>query len=275
MRRSFVSALVLTALVGCPEPVATDGAGELPGAPGSVAPSAGAGPSGGAVGGAMGSEAPSAGAPTAAGAGGAAAGVIPDADLEPKYSQDDLAGGKTISGTLVCGDCSGKLLVRVLPPPPDQGGTDEGIVLITAKTFDAAGAFDIKVPADRKAVVLQIVEDADGNGKPSAGERMGLPVDGPITLDADVSGIQLEVGVFPQMGAVDQTGSQINTPPEGAPNPTPPGGGAAPSPSDAAVPGGDAAAGGVGGDGGGTPALPEGPTAPGAPPSNLDEGAPE
>jgi hypothetical protein len=171
----------------------------------------------------------------------------------------------------VCGDCSGQLLVRVLPPPPDQGGTDEGIVLITAKTFEAAGAFEIKVPADREAVVLQIVEDADGNGKPSPGERMGLPVDGPVALAGDVSGIQLEVGVFPQMPAVDQAGSQIAGQPEGAPNPTPPGGGAAPNPGDAAVPGGEEAAGGMGGDGGGTPALPDGPTAPGAPPSNAGE----
>jgi hypothetical protein len=260
MRRSLASALLLTALVGCPEPVATDGAAGLSGGGDGAAPSAAGGGGGGpsAMGGAMGSEPPmAAGGPAGGPSGGA--GVIPDADLEPKFSQEELADGNTISGTLVCGDCSGKLLVRVLPPPPDQGGQDEGIVLITARSFDAAGAFEIKVPADRKEVVLQIVEDSDDNGKPSAGERMGLPVDGPVKVAGDVTGVTLEVGVFPQMPAVDQTGSAINTPPEGTPNPTPPG-------AEGSVEGGAPPA---GGDPGG---LPEGPTAPGAPPANAAGG---
>jgi hypothetical protein len=208
-------------------------------------------------------------APSAGGGGGP--GAIPDADLEPKFSQDDLADGATISGTLVCADCKGALLVRVLPPPPDQGGSEEGIVLITTKSFEQAGAFSLKVPKDRPSVVLQIVEDADGNGKPSAGERMGIPVDGPVTVQSEVTGITLEVGVFPQMGAADAQGAEISGPPEGPPNPTAPTGeGAAPG----APAGGDAPEGGVGGDGGGTPALPDGPGAQGAPPANADGAAP-
>lgn len=259
--RWAASLLLLTSLVGCPEPVTSD------------APSAGgAGPGGAGVGGGQGAKtgdgmmgSPPTQAPSAGGAG--APGAIPDADLEPKFEQAELADGATISGTLVCADCKGSLLVRVLPPPPDQGGAEEGIVLITTKSFDAAGEFSIKVPKDRPSVVLQIVEDADGDGKPSAGERMGIPVDGPVTVQAEVTGVTLEVGVFPQMGAMDGQGSQINTPPEGVPNPTPPGAGGAGA-------GGEAPAGGAGGDGGGVPALPDGPAAEGAPPVNAGGAAP-
>lgn len=257
--------LLLISLVGCPEPVTSD------------APSAGGAGPGAAVGGGtpgagtksgdgmMG--APPTQAPSAGGSGAGAPGAIPDADLEPKYSQDDLADGASISGTLVCGDCKGSLLLRVLPPPPDQGGSEEGIVLITTKSFDAVGEFTIKVPKDRPSVVLQIVEDADGDGKPSAGERMGIPVDGPVTVQSDVTGVTLEVGVFPQMGAIDGQGAQITTPPEGVANPTAPG-------TEGAAAGGEAPAGGEGGDGGGSPALPDGPTAEGAPPSNVEGDAP-
>ena len=249
--------LVLTSLVGCPEPVTSD------------APSAGgAGPGGAAMGGGGGGApagdgmmgSPPTQAPSAGGGGGGAAGAIPDADLEPKFSQDDLTDGATISGTLVCGDCKGSLLVRVLPPPPDQGGSDEGIVLVTTKTFEQAGEFSIKVPKDRPSVVLQIVEDADGDGKPSAGERMGIPVGGPVTVQSDVTGVVLEVGVFPQMVAADSQGAELNGPPEGPANPTPPSGeGAAPG-----APGPD-----------GAPAPAEGAPAGDAPPEGEATPAPE
>ena len=215
-------------------------------------------------------------APTGGGGGGGgaagSAGAIPDADLVAKYTQDELADGATISGTLVCADCKGSLLVRVLPPPPDQGGSDEGIVLITSKTFEQAGAFTINVPKDRPKVVLQIVEDADGDGKPSAGERMGIPVGGPVTVQSAVSGVTLEVGVFPQMGAADSQGAELNGPPEGPANPSAPvGEGAAPG-----VPGGEGAAPPLPtGEGAEAPAPADGaaPAAPeGAPPA---EGAPD
>ncbi|MEC8425169.1 MAG: hypothetical protein VX000_15395, partial [Myxococcota bacterium] len=110
------------------------------------------------------------------------------------------------------------------------------------------------------------VEDANGDGKPSAGERMGIPVDGPVKVESNLTGVTLEVGVFPQMGAADATGSQFANPPEGAPNPTAPG-------AEPAAGAGGPPAGGAGGDGGGAPALPDGPNAAGAPPANPDGGA--
>jgi hypothetical protein len=251
-RSVFASILVLLAISGCPEPVDADDPGGASAGPGAGGPDAGGGggkagpPAGG------GTE----GGPPAGGAGGApdgGGGAIPDADLEPVQTQAELAGGATISGTLVCPDCTGKLLVRVLPPPPDQGGTDEGIVLITNASFDAAGPFEIKVPKERPSVVLQIVDDADNDGKPSAGERMGIPVDGPVTVQAEVKGVILEVGVFPQVPIVDASGAEVEVPA------IPPNDGAGPEgPAPDGVPAGDAPAG----------EAPTEPVAPGGPPAS-------
>jgi hypothetical protein len=142
---------------------------------------------------------------------------VPDADLDPLFAQEDLSDGAVLKGTLGCDDCGGKLLVRVLPPPPDQaGGEDEGIVLITQKIFDEPGSFEIRVPKDRKAVVLQVVEDTDGSGKPSTGERMGLITDGPIAVKPVVENIQLTVGVFPQMAAMPEGAAAEGGPPAGS-----------------------------------------------------------
>ncbi len=200
------------AATGCPEPVV-----ENPGDPDGI-------DEGATTRGVMGDNSAVGPAPSGPGpAGEAPAGAVPDADLDPLHSQDELATGALLKGTLGCEACTGKLLVRVLPPPPDAaGGSDEGIVLITQKVFDGAGPFEIRVPSDRKSVVLQVVEDADGSGKPSTGERMGLVIDGPITVAPVVEGIALTVGVFPTMGTAPPT--------EGlAPGTEPPGGGLNPA----------------------------------------------
>ena len=142
------------------------------------------------------------------------------------HTQESLADGALLKGTLGCEECAGSLLVRVLPPPPsaDAAEEDEGIVLITQKSFEAPGPFEIRVPKDRSAVVLQVVEDADESGKPSAGERMGIVIDGPIAVADVVEGIELTVGVFPQMGnAPAAEGLPPGTePPGGGPGGTPP-----------------------------------------------------
>ncbi len=198
--------LLLVGLAGCPEPVVQN-----PGDPDGIAEGAN-------TVGVMGAAPPT--APASSGPGPAeqgAGGAVPDADLDPVHAQEDLADGALLKGTLGCDDCTGKLLVRVLPPPPDQaGGDDEGIVLITQKMFDAPGSFEIRVPKDREAVVLQVVEDTDGSGKPSTGERMGLITDGPIAVAPVVENIQLTVGVFPQMAALPDGGGADGGPPPGS-----------------------------------------------------------
>jgi hypothetical protein len=217
--------LLLLALVGCPEPVAPT-AGEpssVGGSPGGPPPageggaagadpaSAGGVPAKGAAGAPAegAADAGTAGTPAAGGsagggaavegAGGVFGGAVPEAERTPKFKQEELSAGATLLGTLVCADCTGKLLVRVLPPPPESGAEAKVAELITSASFDKAGPFELRVPADSGTVVLQVVDDADEDGQPSAGERMGIPTTGPVKVAARVEGIVLEVGVFPAM----------------------------------------------------------------------------
>jgi|GEM_PF-1653460 len=255
MRRALLLTLFLTA---CPEPVASSEATMTPGAGG--AQNAGTPGGGGAGGGQAGAPPTPGGGASAPGTqqgGGTAAtdggqlpngvevpaagtfgSMVPDAELDPRYEQDSITGGHVVKGTTICPDCAGKILIRVLPPPPDQGGVDEEIHLITTMSFDAAGDFELKIPADYDSVVLQVVDDADGNGKPSANERMGIASGGPTKVKGGVSGIELTVGVFPDQPAMDGSGQPMpSDPTPGAtPDGTPPAGGAPDGSSPGAVP---------------------------------------
>ena len=126
-------------------------------------------------------------------------GDLPKNELQPKFSQDDLQDGGTINGFVRCDDCAGQIIIRVLPPPPeaDGGSTKDDMQLITHATIEKQGAFSIRVP-DNSTVVLQVVDDANGDGRPNQGERMGMRGSGPLTVSGSVDGIELTVGVFPQ-----------------------------------------------------------------------------
>ncbi len=249
--------LVSVLLVGCPEPVATsDGSIPQVGQP----PATGGGTGGGAPpmgqnGGGQGGGGMTGQVQTGANQGAGTFGaMVPDANLDPRYKQEDITDGVTVSGTVSCADCSGKLLIRVLPPPPDQGGTDEEIHLVTSRIFESSGPFELKIPAAYSKVVLQVVDDADGNGRPSDSERMGIPAGGPTSLaGGSVSGIELVVGVFPEQTGPAQAGNPTvggaggggipATPPGGDNGPVP---GALPSPGgEGAPPPGEAPAGGA------------------------------
>ena len=131
-------------------------------------------------------------------------------ELKPKYTQKELQEGGVINGYVRCDDCTGKLLIRVLPPPPDANGSGgkEDMQLITQAIIDKAGAFTVYVPNESK-VVLQVVDDANNDGAPSQGERMGMRGSGPLDVSGTVDGIELTVGVFPQKENV----TNIATPP--------------------------------------------------------------
>ena len=126
-------------------------------------------------------------------------GDLPKNELEPKFSQDDLKDGGVINGFVRCDDCAGQIIIRVLPPPPeaDGGGNQNDMQLITHATIEKQGAFSIRVP-DNSTVVLQVVDDSNGDGRPNQGERMGMRGSGPLTVSGSVDGIELTVGVFPQ-----------------------------------------------------------------------------
>jgi len=238
MRRALPLFLLL---VGCPEPVATtDGAMSSPsGEGGNIATAPTPGGMGGTPPGDAGMGGPGTATDGAAPSAGTFGSAAPDAELDPRYEQDAIEDAWMVRGTTACSSCSGAILVRVLPPPPDQGGADEEIHLITRKSYDAPGEFEIKVPKRYSTVVLQVVDDADGDGKPSLSEAMGIPMTGPTKVAGDVSDIELVVGVFPEAPAVDATGQALDAPgevaapmgdmggapPAGGPDGAPPAGG--------------------------------------------------
>lgn len=233
----IAAALLLLGLVGCPEPVPTNEGGAIsPGEPGGNLgqPTGGTPPTPGATSGMTAPEG-SAGAMPAAGT---IMGEVPDSERTPKFTQEQLAdSGATIKGTVTCADCEGQILIRVLPPPPESpSGAVEVIELLTLAVFPAAGPFELKVPADREKVILQVVDDANKDGQPTIGERMGLPLTGATEVKSLVEGVALTVGVFPEMPAKDAagqpltgsqgsaTGATIPTAPEGQLTPPTPGG---------------------------------------------------
>ncbi len=209
-------------LAGCPEPVdepTLDNGGAMSGGAMNGAAMNGAAMDGAPAGGSPGemSSAPLDGPPSGAAGGGEMslptsmdvaaapptlgtfAGNLPDGELKPKYTQAELADGATVSGTLICSDCTGSLLVRALPPPPENpslGSAPSSLQLITQASFSSAGAYSMKLP-DGDPVVLQVVDDSNGDGFPSQGERMGMRAEGALLVQGEVSGVNLTVGVFP------------------------------------------------------------------------------
>ena len=145
-------------------------------------------------------------------------GDLPQNELDPKYSQDDLKDGGVINGFVRCDDCVGQIIIRVLPPPPevDGGGNKDDMQLITHATIKKAGVFSIRVPDD-STVVLQVVDDANGDGRPNQGERMGMRGSGPLTVNGSVDSIELTVGVFPQK----EPANGVTPPPDPVPGSNP------------------------------------------------------
>ena len=175
-------------------------------------------------------------------------GDLAESEVKPVYTQEELKDAAVIHGYVKCEDCSGSILIRALPPPPGTEGADEeelGMQLITQKTLSKAGSFEFRVP-DKKSIVLQVVDDINGDGIPSQGERMGMRGSGPLYVEGVTEGIELTVGVFPQkepdtMGVlptppVPVEGADVQ-PPAGPAGGLPPEGGAGGFPADGAAPG--------------------------------------
>ena len=124
-------------------------------------------------------------------------------EVEPQYTQEELQDEAVVYGYVKCDDCLGKILIRVLPPPPEPGeeptgnGKAENMQLITQMIVEQAGKFKLMIPKNQK-VILQVVDDVDGNQQPSQGERMGMRGSGALIVEDEVEGIELTVGVFPQ-----------------------------------------------------------------------------
>jgi hypothetical protein len=87
----------------------------------------------------------------------------------------------------------------------------EGMQLITQVAIETAGNFSMQVPADAP-VVLQVVDDSNGDGSPSLGERMGMREEGAVFATGTIENISLMVGVFPKKDPIEGLGV-IPTPP--------------------------------------------------------------
>ena len=108
----------------------------------------------------------------------------------PLYTQDAIPNGVTLNLNLVCEDCTGELLVRI------ENASSQPPTLSTQKIFSAPGKGTIKVPKDISAVVM-IVDDADKNGQPTPGEKIGIWTGGLLSTNAAPKLLELEVGVVP------------------------------------------------------------------------------
>ena len=132
------------------------------------------------------------------------AGDLPESEINPRFTQEELVEGATIRGMANCPDCIGQILVRALPPPPDDPSvqTNEGMQLITQVVLKQAGNFSLQVP-DKAPVILQVVDDANSDGIPSQGERMGMREEGAVYAEGVVENVALMVGVFPKRDPIE------------------------------------------------------------------------
>jgi hypothetical protein len=186
--------LFFTLAISCVEPPATDKAGDQQpdgaATPGAPEPGAQPGPGDGPDS-LKGDKSPGPGA------------IVPDpgpgapkTPPEMALTQDDITDGVTISGTLACEECAGELLVRV---------EDAGInppQLLTVKKFAEAGDYTIKVPKNKKVVVM-VVHDANGDEQPSPGESIGLWTGGLVNTSTATAGVDLTVGVMPEVPPIE------------------------------------------------------------------------
>jgi hypothetical protein len=246
----FLTPLVLL-LVGCPTPPESSvGAG---GGPGGQPANGGGG--GGAQGGSPGGVAPATGEVD----GTSTTGAFVVADLPDELKNRPLDGDQPtpeeaqakiragdhvlISGEIVCTDCKGQLVVNVAPfvepslseplGPTGSTPTGEGVEF-APMIVKGAGAFQIAVPKHAGKVVLEVIDDVDGNGLPSPGERLAvLHQLGKLTADKNHSGLKVDFSK-----KVPTPMSNVTPPPIGDGEVPPPvGGGEVPPPvGDGAVP---------------------------------------
>jgi len=109
---------------------------------------------------------------------------------QPQYDQDSIPDAVTLNLNLVCEDCSGEILVRV------ENASSQPPTLSTQKVFEAQGKGTLNVPSGISAV-LMIVDDANKNGQPTPGEKIGIWTGGLLDTSSAPKLIELEVGVVP------------------------------------------------------------------------------
>jgi len=144
----------------------------------------------------------------------------------------------TFKGEIVCGDCSNALVITVAPfvPPSDDEGTTPGA---PASDNDfrpppyqvgGAGPFSMAVPIYNGKVVLEVLDDRDGNGRPSKGEKFTvLHKMGEISGAKNQTGLKIDFSALP--GVPGAGGGPAGGPPPAGEGSAPPAGGPPPAPA--------------------------------------------
>ena len=198
--------LSLIVFWGCvePPPSATEGTNEPGGAAKPGAPNPG-------------EEAPPNGAGGAGGAGGAVDATVvptphdgstPNAPTA-EFTQAQITDGTTLNLDLICGDCTGTLLVRI------EDTASQPPTLLTQKSFDKPGSGTM-LTHKGKNVVLMIIDDANKDEQPTPGEAIGLWTGGILNTAAATETLTLEVGVVPDTPPIPPSEDTVNTENPGA-----------------------------------------------------------
>jgi len=139
----------------------------------------------------------------------------------------------TMEGQILCADCKGQLVVNVAPfvepsdaapSGPDGAPTaapgSEGVEFAPV-VVKSAGAFQIAVPKHAGKVVLEVIDDVDGNGLPSPGERLAvLHEQGRLVANKNHSGLKVDFGQSlpaPMSNTAPPPAGDGATPPPGGP----------------------------------------------------------
>jgi hypothetical protein len=83
----------------------------------------------------------------------------------------------TLSGEILCTSCKGKLVFNVTPfQDPENSDTKapEKQMVFQPVVLDGAGAFNVAVPKHKGKLVIEVLDDQDGNGRPSPGEPFAV-----------------------------------------------------------------------------------------------------
>jgi hypothetical protein len=136
----------------------------------------------------------------------------------------------TFQGEIICNDCSNSLVITVapfVPPSEAQGGTpsepsDELDFRPPPFEVGGAGPFSMAVPVYKGKVVLEVLDDRDGNGRPSKGEKFTvLHKMGEISAAKNQSGLKIDFSALP---GVPGGGPPAGGPPPAGEGAMPPGG---------------------------------------------------
>jgi hypothetical protein len=156
--------------------------------------------------------------------------IVPINTERSRQAQAKIRAGhhRLYSGEIICNGCRGPFVVKIThfvnpsgddprqaqsdgPTAPTCGvGTHGANVRFPPILVASPGSFEIATPWHGGAVVLEVVEDKDGNGVPSAGEPfVVLHEDGGISGREDRAGLVVDMDKAPPMVTVGPAAVQV------------------------------------------------------------------